>query len=171
MPACRAPHRLLQAVGVKADGKTKSPPSNEDIINLPSLPRPMLTSAQAWGPTTGQAVATAPLSVTFSQVTERRPRHDMCGLNGIQLVLSGLCQAPPGSGYAVNVWRHSPSHSPSTTSPLPLLSHVYSAVQVHSNTCGRRQACDCHQSDARCPFQGFAARHRGEPPPLVGDCL
>ena len=65
----------LQAVAVKANGQ-QSPPSAEDIFITPSLrlgpgslAGPTLTSAKPWGPTTAQAIATAPVGVTFSQVS------------------------------------------------------------------------------------------------------
>ena len=119
MPAWRASHPLLQAVGVKPD-KTQSPPSNEDIVTMPSLPGPIITSAKPWGPTTGQALATAPEGVSFSEVTESG--HEMCRLNTLQLGLSGICQEPVDIGYAVNVCRTSPS----TTFPLPLRLHFCS---------------------------------------------
>ena len=62
------PLATLQAVAVKANGD-QSPPSNKDFITMPSLPGPILTSAKPWGPTTGQAVATAPAGVAFSQAS------------------------------------------------------------------------------------------------------
>ena len=58
---------LPQAIAVKANNE-QSPPSNEYIITMPSMPGPILTSVKPWGPTTGQAVATAPAGVFFSEV-------------------------------------------------------------------------------------------------------
>ena len=59
---------LPQVLAIRADG-FESPPSNEDIVTTPALSGPILTSATPWGPTTGQAVATAPAGVTFSQAS------------------------------------------------------------------------------------------------------
>ena len=59
---------LPQVLAFRADG-FQSPPSNEDLVTMPSMPAPILTSAQAWGPTTGQATATAPDGSTFMQAS------------------------------------------------------------------------------------------------------
>jgi len=92
VPLIRCAHVLrffLQAVATRADGGIRSPLSNEDIFTTPTgappSPRPpinvggggalpppaagppTLTSALAWGPTTGQAAATGPAGVTFQE--------------------------------------------------------------------------------------------------------
>jgi hypothetical protein len=88
-------YTALQVVAVKANGD-ESPPSNEDIVNMPSMPAPILTSAQAWGPTTGQATAAAPVGVTFSQASP-------ITMHGADQLLSGSinmhCQAKPVDPY------------------------------------------------------------------------
>jgi len=55
---------VTTAVAIKPDG-TRSPPSNEDIFTTPGMP--ILTSAEAYGPTTGQATAAGPAGVTYTQ--------------------------------------------------------------------------------------------------------
>ena len=57
----------LQVVAKKPDG-TSSPPSNEEIFTTPSAGAPVLTSADAWGPTSGQATATPTPGITFTSV-------------------------------------------------------------------------------------------------------
>ena len=59
---------VTTVVAVKSNGQT-SPPSNEDIFTTPSI-APILTSATAWGPTTGQAPATPPPGVTHTSVRQ-----------------------------------------------------------------------------------------------------
>ena len=61
------PTWYTQVVAIKSGGQT-SPPSNEDIFTTPDNV-PVLTSAEAWGPTTGQATATPPVGVTFTTVS------------------------------------------------------------------------------------------------------
>lgn len=58
---------VTTVVAVKPDGTTKSPPSNEAIFTTPSE-APVLTSADATGPTAGHATATPPEGVTFTKV-------------------------------------------------------------------------------------------------------
>ena len=58
-----------QAVAIKSTGQV-SPPSNEDMLTTPGN-APILTSAEAWGPTTGQATATPPAGVTYTRVSHR----------------------------------------------------------------------------------------------------
>ncbi|KAL4448135.1 hypothetical protein ABPG75_005354 [Micractinium tetrahymenae] len=54
---------VVKVVARKADGTT-SPPSNEDIFTTPDAP--LLTSALAWGPTTGQATASGSAGMAFA---------------------------------------------------------------------------------------------------------
>ncbi len=62
-----APAINVQVVAVKQTGQT-SPPSNEDIFTTPES-APILTSADAWGPTAAQATATPPPGVTYKSVS------------------------------------------------------------------------------------------------------
>ena len=59
----------LQVVAKKPDG-TSSPPSSEVILTTPTAGAPILTSADAWGPTSGQATATPPEGITFTSVRQ-----------------------------------------------------------------------------------------------------
>lgn len=52
-------------VAQRADG-SRSPPSNEAVVTMPSV-TPQLTSAQAYGPTTGKATATGAKGVTYAR--------------------------------------------------------------------------------------------------------
>lgn len=67
-PGGKPPSRhRLQATASKLDGTT-SLPSNEDLFTTPAEQQrqpvlPLLTSATAWGPTTGGATATAPAAM------------------------------------------------------------------------------------------------------------
>jgi len=55
---------VATAVAIKPDG-TRSPPSNEDTFT--TLAEPILTSAESFGPTTGQATATGPADANYTQ--------------------------------------------------------------------------------------------------------
>lgn len=57
----------MQVVATKSNGQISSP-SMPDTFTTPSN-APILTSAEAWGPTAGQATATPPPGVTYANVS------------------------------------------------------------------------------------------------------
>ena len=122
---------LLQAVGVTPDG-TKTPPSNEDIFTTPATGAPVLTSAEAWGPTTGQATATPPEGVTFTSVGQAEtvssvslPGFPVADVATMRTPNHPHPPAPPGWSSQLKIWMH-PSPGPS----YPALA-AWCAVHLH----------------------------------------
>jgi hypothetical protein len=135
---------LPQVLAFRADG-FQSPPSNEDLVTMPSMPAPILTSAQAWGHTTGQATATAPEGVTFTQASQIAKLAADAGRSaGIH------CSTPADA--AKQQLLAAPGVSRAEIGPL-----VSSAVEVHGHSYARRPRVDGNQPFPGCAVQGLDA--------------
>jgi hypothetical protein len=128
----------LQAVAVKANGQ-QSPPSAEDIFITPSqklapgsLPGPTLTSVKPWGPTTAQAIATAPVGVAFSQVS------------GGSIVCSKV-----NDKHSISMAQFTLLHLSANSTDNASYVCAHAAVQVYCNTCGRGPGCGSDRHRAR----------------------